>query len=438
MDKIIIFCVTILIYLISFIIVYKSIGNLFSIPTLILGVWGFVLIGGLEYYILNSHILLPIIVALSALSFSFGVKYSAISFKFNPKRVLHNPKFHQVFLETGNFITLKLAIGTSMILILFIFTSKFLPVSPILNPSVLRIEVVQPGMGPFFRLIKVGLPLLSIMYFLIAVKRKRKAEWLVTILMFVITSICLMLFGYKGYVLWFIVLALITFGYLEPRSRRLIIISIILLIVGILTSLFVLYFTNSAARSGSFNTMIQLLWRRVTYEQTLGLDYVVYSLVPRYGFYYGETMVWDFTWTVSDLSQGVFFSHPHQSLTGYIPTLILGYESLYGATTMVIGDFYANWGLLGTIMGCFLYGWLSGILYIIILLRSKKGLILFPFWANLSWIFVQMASTGAPIAFFLSEFFSLFLFYVFFALVYVYFYFLSMSVKKTKFNYEHG
>jgi len=256
-----------------------------------------------------------------------------------------------------------------------------------------------------------------------ALQKKRKMERYVAILMIIITSVCLTLLGYKGYTLWFVILVLITIGYLNHMSHRSISILFFLLILAILSSLFVTYFTNPVARSGSFSTIILSLWNRLTREQTLGLEYVVYSLIPTYGLYYGETFFWDFTWTIHDLSQGVFFTRPHPSLTTYISILMTGYEKYYAVTTMIIGDFYANWGLVGIVIGCFLYGWLVTNLYIIVL-HVKKGIILFPFWIYLSWIFVQMAATGAPIAFFLSELFSLLLSYTFFSVVYIYFHFL--------------
>ena len=405
-------------YLIGIVLAYRATRNILSIPMFVLYIWGFVLMGGLNYYIVEGHPLTPMVAGLSSLLLGLGTKFGTSMAKFKPKRELYDASPRQLSWGITNKAAFK---GALVISVLLASASAFIILrnSPLLNPGMLKTELVRPGMGPLMRLARDGLPILSVIWLLIAMKTNKVKDWIIVGLVMGITVLALMLTGYKGFVLWFMVLVAIVIGYLKPRSRKIKLFGSIMLAIGILVALSVSYLTPSPGQ-GSFGDSLNFLEKRITVEQTLGLDYVIYNLVPYHGFYYGETMIWGFTWTVSDLTQGVIFPNPHPSLTNHIANLMIGHRSIYAVTTMIMGDLYANCGFLGVIIGCFLYGFILGILYVAIL-RMKKIIIFFPFWVYLSWIFVHMASTGAPIAFFLSQFASLILIYILIIAFYTYF-----------------
>lgn len=412
---------SVVMYMVGITLAYKASRNPFSILMFVLYIWGFVLIGGINYYIIEGHSLTPIVVGLSSIALGLGSRFSSLAAMFNPKRDLRNITPQQLSIGVANKTAFRLALGISLVLALFA-AFIILRNSPLFNPEVLKIELVRPGMGPLMRLVKTGLPILSIMYLLIAMRSNKFSNWIFVGLVMGITVVALMLTGYKGFVLWFAVLVVIALSYLKPRSRQLKLTVAILLILGLAAGLAVLYLTPNPGQ-GSFRRSLNVLWKRMTVEQTLGLDYVLYNLVPKHGFYYGLTMIWDFTRTVNDLTQGLIFPNPHPSLTNHLSNLIIGRQGPYAVTTMIMGDLYANWGLLGVLVGCFLYGFILEIIYIATLRMRRKTIIFFPFWLYSNWIFVQMASTGAPIAFFLSGVASLFMIYVLIIFSYTYFHF---------------
>lgn len=406
-------------YLIGIALCYRATRNLLSSSMFVLYIWFFILIGGINYCLVEGHLLTPIVVGFAALSFGLGTKLATIFVGFKPKQELRGVSAQQLSWGIIGKEIFKIAIVTTMFLAL-VAAFIILRNSPLLSPGMLKTGLIRPGQGPLVRLFRDGLPILAVMWVLLAIKAGKPRSWIGAGLVIVITSVVLMLTGYKGFVLWFVVLLAVALGYLKPHSRHVKLTVGILLVVGLIVGLTVIYLTPSPGQ-GSFRDSLNSLWKRMTVEQTLGLDYVLYKLVPIHGFYYGETAIWDFTWTISDLTQGIIFPLPHPSLTNHIANLIAGYKTHYAVTTMIMGDLYANWGLIGVIIGCILYGFILGILYTVIL-RMKKTIIFFPFWAYLSWIFVRAASTGAPIAFFLSQFASLCLVYLTLLSIYTYLY----------------
>lgn len=426
--------ISVVMYILGITLVYRATRNLFSPPMFILYVWFFVMLGGINYYVTEGHSLTPAVVGLSSLFFGLGTEFAILSVKFKPKRELRDVSVQQLSWGITNKAVLKLTLIVSVILA-FIAAFVILRNSPLFNPGMLKTELVRPGMGLFMRLARDGLPIFSLIWLLITMKENKLGNRIIAALMIGMTIIALMATGYKGFVLWFAVLIAIALSYLKPRSHQLKLTVAILLILGLIAGLVVVYLTPSPGQ-GSFWRSLNYLWKRMTVEQTLGLDYVLYELVPTYGFYYGETMIWDFTWTVSDLTQEVIFPNPHPSLTNHIANLMIGHRSNYAVTTMIMGDLYANWGLFGLIIGCFLYGFILGILYVAIL-GMKKTIIFLPFWAYFSWIFVHAASTGAPIAFFLSQFASLCLIYIVLFSTFTYFYlpFADRSIKRSNIDY---
>jgi len=411
---------SVVMYMVGIIMTYRSTRNLFSIPMLVLYIWAFGLISGINRYMIEGQFLTSIVVGLASFSIGLGSRFFSMVLKFNFKRDLRIVTPQRLSIGIINKGKFKIVFGVSLALFLYA-AFIILKRSPLLNPGLTKIEMVIPGMGPLLRLFKTGLPVLSIMSLTFAIQSHNFVDRVFTVLMFGITVLILMLTGYRGYVLWFGVLVAITIGYIKPRSRKLKFYVAVLLIIGIVAGLVVLYLTLGPGYKSFERSFRYLFWTKTTYEATYGLDYVLYSLVPENGFYMGETMFWDFEWIINELTQGVIFPNPHLSLGRYIPFLILGHENPYTVTTMLIGDLYANWGLLGVVLGCFFYGTVIEFLYIAIL-RAKKTIISLPFLAYLSWIFVHAASTGYPIAFFISEFFSLCLVYSIVILFYFYFY----------------
>lgn len=410
--------VSVVMYILGITLTYRATRNLFSPPMFVLYTWFFVLIGGINYYMTEGHYLTPLVAGLSSMSLSLGLRFFSLSANFCPKRDTHNITPQQLSSGVTNITALRLAFIISLGLTL-IPAFIILRNSPLLNSEVTKTELVRPGQGPLVRLYRDGLPILTVMWILIAMKTNKFRSWFDAGLIIGITGLVLLLTGYKGFVLWFAVLLAIVFGYLKPHVRQWKLMVITLLFIGLTAALGVIYLTPSPGYH-SFKRSLSYLWKRMTVEQTLGLDYVLYTLVPSYGFYHGETMMWDFTWTVSDLTQGIIFPNPHPSLTNHIANLMIGHRSIYAVTTMIMGDLYANWGLLGVIIGCFLYGGILEALYLRTV-KMKKSIVFFPFWAYLNWIFVQMASTGSPIAFFLSQFSSLVLIYILIIAFYTYF-----------------
>jgi len=412
-----------IVYVIGVLFAYRATQSLFSPPMFVLYIWCFALIGGINYYIANQHSLTPIIAGLSAISLGLGSRYVSIIANFRPKQEVRNISPQRLFVGLTNTTALNLALVLSLTLAL---VSAFIVLrrSPLLIDTA-KTELVQPGMGPLARLFTAGLPILSIIWLLRATRMGNLKGLITASLVIIMTMTTLMLTGFKGFVLWFWIFLIVTLGYLKPRGRKVFLATVLGVILGVSSAVVIAYLRPYPCQ-GSLRAAVFFVWERITIRETLGIDYILHELVPRHGFYYGETMVWDLSSQISELTQGVVFPNPHPSFTDYVADLITGRRGPSNATTMIIGDLYANWGLLGVIAGCFLYGNVLEAIYLAIV-RMKKSVISLPFWAYLSFIFIQMASTGSPIGFFLSRFVSLMLVYLVIITSYTFFWFPFMN-----------
>jgi hypothetical protein len=140
-------------------------------------------------------------------------------------------------------------------------------------------------------------------------------------------------------------------------------------------------------------TSIRLLIQRFTVEQARSYDWLVNDLIPRRGFFYGETLLWDFRYLLGtlrlvDRPPYVFQVFLYSELFGSAANLGLG------APPGLPGELYANFGLPGLALGSFLYGACLQLVYILMIRASKDVL---KVWLTIGIAFVLIYFQAASI-----------------------------------------
>jgi oligosaccharide repeat unit polymerase len=369
---------------------------------------------------------LPLYTSFGMLLIAFGSLTAKSLFKCRVRRELgefRNRALGSLFKSDLVFSMSHLALAAlSILMTLYMFTTRGVP---LLSGEVFvqKVLVAREGGWLYVRFLRLFLPLLVIINLMDFSRVKRKGGKILLLLLVIYTVGAFILFGYRSYVLNYLVLPMmLTLGYLRPPNRKW------LLILPLLAILPVYFITALNWHEWNVFHVSKIILTRLTLEPISGgLGAVLYDLVPREGLLYGRGFLMD---VEAVLSRVGLVEGYRESFAQFIPSIIWG-ENPYGfaASPTLIGESYANFGVFGIIVIIFLFGFALEMLYILTL-RGPKDTLLFPL--N---IFTQLSlilAFGSPFVFMMLDSLGwLMIFSVLFFLVYI---FLSLPVGGPRFR----
>ena len=398
----------------------RSSGSVITWPMVVQFYLGQYVAGGIYFGITWNHWLSLYLPALGSVAFGFGAMIASAS-RLRLKTttaIKEDVSGHIVWpsyaIATG--LTGAFSVGAVALLLALRGTP--------LSGTVSKIDVAA-GLGPLMRISTTGLPLTAV--FLLLLKERLSRRWvnLVLVLFILLASAQLTLLGYKGFVFDMVLLLILSMAYIQRGkvSKKAV---TILVILAVVSALGVLYLQPGPSHS-SFGMAVKMLVKRFSIDAALGLDYLIYSYPPSYR-YGGETLVWDFTSAISEITQGTVFSNDQVVFTRLLHNQFFNSTSRYALTIGLVGDMYANFGIVGVVVGMFLFGIVMNAIHSCIQTQHSEAL----FWPLPLWTaftLAQASSTGSVMWAVVSRLFSFALVYVPFLVTYV---FLSLPLQQRK------
>ena len=363
-----------LLFVMGALLVFKATRNVFSSCFLAIGIWLFIYTGGIILFLTKGHVLTPLIISIGVLSFGFGTIISTGYLRFKPAQEL--TRFREStfcsFLKTNQifFASLVLVFLISVTMIAYFFYQAGIP---LLHPDgpALRTEAVA-GRGLLFRAFLTFLPVITLMSYLYM----RTVRTLGSKIFFVICGITgiasVILMASRAAGLIFLLPFLVLYGLVarKPRLRTLIVAFLLLVVTALgFQSLYM------EGRGLALEDALLMLLARMTTVQAIGIDFIIHNLVPQQGLFLGEVAWLDFQGVLSTLR--ILPEHPvtfpvklFELYTQVVP------RAAFTLSQTPIGDFYADFGIAGVLVGMFLFGVISQILYIKTLRWGKDYFIL--------------------------------------------------------------
>lgn len=412
-----------ILYFFGILLNFKASRSIYSPLMFVTYVWIFPFIGGLILYKEKLHIHTPFIILLGLIFMGVGANFSKLFLSFNPKFELIRKKYNAYNISNPNGIMIQLILYILIIITIIFSILLFLyKGSPILDANALR-SGSAPGLGLFQRIYNTFLPLLIMIFY---IREKSKLDKFILFISILINIILLILFGFKGGIVWFGVYIIITLNF-YIKKKYLFYISTTFIVISLLIII------NIAPLLEFYqNDVFSSLLDRITILQVEGLDYIIYEIVPNEGFYYGETFFRSFEIFFKQLIQNIgfeasdklvlaqeLFLKKHGWLNFNETTInYSNYMPISNINTNLVGDFYINGGFLGVIFFSFIYGVVIEYLYIKTI-RIKSNLFLLPILSMIQFEFVKRASSGTFFMGLLNRIFELFLFILIFLVFYI-------------------
>jgi len=246
-------------------------------------------------------------------------------------------------------------------------------------PEAAKVEMVGGSNWILVRFLRYFLPVLLLILFLYIHKTKKISGKIGFISLLLLIAIIYLFYGWKGYFFVYVgVPLLMLYALMEKIKVRTL---ILLFLLGLLVAIpLYMRMLKTTDLKGIFNA----IFNRLTVAQALGVNYVVISLVPKEGLFYGSTFKMDierilYVVGISKEEALSFASFLVKYETGENP------GGRLAVAPSLFGELYANFGLFGGILGTFLAGFFLQILYIGTL-RSSKNIFYLPLY-----IFFQLA-----------------------------------------------
>jgi oligosaccharide repeat unit polymerase len=339
---------------------------------LILIVWIFNFTGGIIISLTEARYFTVFLISLGVFSFGLGSYFCAAIMRFKPIQELENYRKKPItfmFPKSTTFAALLISFFLTLILVILYFHYVGIP---LFNKDVTTVRInTAGGKGLFIRAIDTFLPVLMLLSFMSMKGYKSKGLKLLFCIITATNIIVAIFIGTRGqvimYVLLFILLYSLTIS--KIRIRKLVFLVIFFLI-------FAFFFQTKYAdwRSSSIWVHLRIFFSRFTVSQVLGLNFIVYYLVPQSGFSLGEVLLNDFKGFLYTLRVVNTYTPPYW---------VILFELMYGKdprgsfimTTTPVGDLYLDFGMIGVVLGMFMLGNLSQMLYIYTL-RSRKDWLL--------------------------------------------------------------
>lgn len=370
--------------ILSLFLLYLATRNIFSIPFitglfLALTFIGCSLISGFSSLLSFYFSLSMFFLALGVLGAN-KIKRFSPSFELRKIREIEISSLFKLGLSFS--LALSSLIFLNILAVSYLFLKSGIPFFAKI-PEVAKVEIAFGSNWLLVRSLRIFLPVLLLVLFLYTFKTKRLLAKLGFIFLFCLVGVIYLFYGYKGYFLVYIITPFVALYPLlkkvKPREVILLVFLALLIIIPLYINM--LKTTNPIEIFNAINN-------RLTVAQAEGVSYIVNNLVPTEGLFYGRTFKMD----ISGLLHKVgilkkrslnFNAFLVEHKTGSNP------QGRVQMASTLFGEFYANFGVWGGILGVFLAGFLLQLLYIKAI-RSSKNIFFLPLI-----IFIQAALSSA-------------------------------------------
>jgi len=365
-----VFCI--LLFALGAFLVWKANRDVFSVSFLILIVWIFNFTGGIIISLTEAHYFTAFLISLGVFSFGLGSYFCAAIMRFRPIKELENYRKKPItftFSKSINLAVLLISFFLTLILVILYFNYVGIPLFS-KDVSTIRINTAA-GKGLFIRAIDTFLPMLMLLSFM-TVKGYKSKVFKFLFYIITATNIIVAIFvGTRGQVIMYTLLFVLLYSLTISRIR---ISKLVFLAISFLILALFLQMRYADWRNSPIWDHLRILFSRFTISQILGLDFIVYYLVPQSGFSLGKVFLNDFkgflyTLRVVDIYTPPFWVTLFELMYGKDP------RGSFIMTTTPVGDLYLDFGIVGVVLGMFMLGNLSQMFYIHTL-RSRKDWLL--------------------------------------------------------------
>jgi oligosaccharide repeat unit polymerase len=325
-------------------------------------------------------------VNLGMVLFCAGAYFANIFRKFKPKYEIEKYKNSNIldnFISLQNNIVIWFIFASILVIVLalIICYGKNLPVFYLFNNlgdsiaiNDMRVDLYQNSVFSFFIKIFLGtlLPIVNLIVisWYVSIKNKKLKFFLIFFILFsIFTQI---ITSHRGFILFYVWLILI---FIINTSKKVNIKTIFSFIFFMLFSfLLITYFkfANSASYMGvnAFDLLSTMLLERFCFIHSLGLAFIFENFPKFYNYFHGSTFIGSF---IAFVTPG-----PGDENTNF--SIWLAKEMFYGISnikatsnlpTCFIGEFFANFGIIGVLLSMFSAGFIGQLIYIYFIRQTK-------------------------------------------------------------------
>ena len=353
---------------------YVQSGSVLTITFLVMVYILFLFLGSLQFYVSEGHLTF-LLIFVAAVFYFIGVIAINRKYRFNIKKYIGG----QIKIYTKlNVSILKLALILSIFILIFVqlfaiperlstvFAGRFYYPTALPNSETIKGEFLDvSGLQ--------GLFIVFLIAYLVYKSKKQPIFKRIAFLSLLFYFIFSLSTGAKKDAIFPLLCWIVSDFYINKKvDRRKVAISIALVLVSLL---FVGYFWVNKEVNGLVFSSINLFYDRMTYWSVNTFDYMLYNYFPYYPYQYGNTLLLEirrifnqitftpkiaiFNDIIGNMMAGVPYSNANELIFQASPELT------------IFGMFYANFGILGTIVGSLFWGifiqWLN------IFLLSRKS-----------------------------------------------------------------
>jgi len=347
----------------------KASPNILSSVFMTLGILGLFYVGGWIYYLEKGHVLTLFVVSVGVCFFGLGAYVYTILAGFHPRYemalFMNREPVHHLHLDSGLFLGVFV-----MTIITFLMVGWFFFEVGIIFFSEHVAEtrsIMMMGRGVLFRGVNVFLPISFISLFAFIRFTKWQNGRTLLVIISITSIIIILMLGSRGFAAVFVIPLLIIIGYSQIQVIRWQIFSIILIFVVVAIGLQYRYLGYDDL--SLWDSMV-VIFERMTKSQVQGLDHIIYDLIPIRGFYRGEIFWWDFKGLLATFRIG----HLEETFSSWLWQHLGRFRSSsehYTLSTTIVGDLYADYGLVAVASGMFFYGALAQTVYVGVIRRCK-------------------------------------------------------------------
>ena len=376
----------------------RATRNIFSALSFSQIAWVFTFIGGWMIALRNGHFLTPLYLSIGSMCIGLGAILVNCLMRFSPLielRVFRQKRAVSIFKnqEKIYFISLLFVTVLSLFMSAMFFVRGGIPIFSD-NPDMARI-VNRAGLGVYVRFLQIILPFIILIWLsLISVYKGKKSLKIVLVVLIAFFLVLLIFWGYKGtFLSFFVMIAIFASMWYKWKPKVVLWIGIIILL-GLVSAVFM----SMATLHMNTSKAVPFIVNRMTIVEAEGFDKIVYFLVPREGLLGGRSFVEGFkgilvSFRLLPREKGVFYSLPAQLVRKVQGSNLFG----FAYTITVMGDLYANFGLLGSVLGMLIFGMLLQGLYILSI-RGPKDHFLFPNGVYGQMLLLNLSGRGGILA----------------------------------------